>query len=55
MPYQIICDKCGMIGKKSYRGNAEKILNRHLSKLKNRGHNVRLVFFNWFTESLGKA
>jgi len=55
MSYKAICDVCGLLGKRSYYGNAEKIANLHMSRLKNKGHEVAVVHFNALIDSLKKS
>ena len=52
MAYKIICDVCGLLGKRAYQANADKIANRHVAKKKNSGHNVDVVSYNRAIEAL---
>lgn len=52
MTFKIICDKCGQIGRRAYRGNAEKIAVRHTAKKKFSNHNVEVIYYNWAIEAL---
>lgn len=55
MPYRIICGTCGLLGRRSYSGNAEKIAYRHTSKKKYSNHKVEVVYFNALIEALKKS
>ena len=54
MAYKAICGVCGFLGKRSYYGNAGKIANLHMSRLKNKNHKVEVVYFNPLLEFVKK-
>lgn len=55
MSYKVICNVCGLLGKRSYVGNAEKIADRHTSKKKYSNHKVEVVYFNALIEALKRS